>query len=272
MIKTISTRLRPFLKQTLNRLNRTIVKTNAKADVVELIRKFWPMETGIELVRVGSEFDGGYLIPNDFEGIGGLFSPGVAEDASFERHFADLGIECFLADGSVSNAPISHEKINFIGKYLGLKNDAMNTSLEAWIEENSDSSELILQMDIEGSEFEVLLSTSTETLKRFRIIVVEFHGIDRIITEDGFLVLNTLLSKLENDFVVSHCHPNNNCGIVFWENLKIPRVVEVTFIRRDRVRTINYATEFPHALDRPNIQELPEIILPEEWFSPLPRI
>jgi hypothetical protein len=122
-------------------------------------------------------------------------------------------------------------------------------------------------MDIEGAEYEVLLSTKRETLQRFRIIVIEFHGIDKIITEDGFLLINTLLNKLENDFVVTHNHPNNNCGIIQWKNINIPRVLEITFHRKDRIKKLEYVNKLPHLLDTPNIKWLPEINLSEDWVA-----
>ena len=270
MIQIATTQLRLLIKRLFFAYNRTIVKTRNKAQVISLIQRFWPCETGFNLVRVGSVYDGGYLIPNDLQNISGLFSPGVAEDATFEKYFANLSVPCFLADGSISKPPIEHKYFHFTKKFLGLKNDDLNISLDTWVEENTSSNDLILQMDIEGAEFEVLLSTKMETLNRFRIIIVEFHGMDRLITEDGFLLLTTLLSKIESNFIVSHCHPNNFCGYIEWNGITIPRVLEVTFIRQDRVKRGGYLTKFPHNLDSPNVEFLPEMPLPRDWYSPTP--
>lgn len=43
------------------------------------ISKVRPVDCGIELIRIGGEADGGYLIPNDLEGIEYCFSPGSAQ-------------------------------------------------------------------------------------------------------------------------------------------------------------------------------------------------
>ena len=63
------------------------------------------------------------------------------------------------------------------------------TTLEGWIDRNTPNSRqmtLLLQMDIEGAEFCVLLSTPTETLKRFRIMIIEFHLFHKIADPEQF--------------------------------------------------------------------------------------
>lgn len=57
--------------------------------------------------------DGGYLIPDDLEGISACFSPGVDDRATFETSLIARGIPCFLADASVDKAPIDGDMIHF---------------------------------------------------------------------------------------------------------------------------------------------------------------
>jgi len=38
-------------------------------------------------------------------------------------------------------------------------------------------------MDIEGSEYNVLLNTSNTCISKFRIMVIEFHGLERLKSE-----------------------------------------------------------------------------------------
>ena len=74
-----------------------------------------------QLIRVGSEYDGGYVIPNDFENIKYCFSPGVGGKNDFDVEIANKGIEVFMCDASVEDVPEKHSKIHFEKKFLGSK-------------------------------------------------------------------------------------------------------------------------------------------------------
>ena len=47
----------------------------------ELIKKISPVDSGRKMIRLGPDKDGGYIIPDDLEGITACFSPGVADEA-----------------------------------------------------------------------------------------------------------------------------------------------------------------------------------------------
>ncbi|WQT27356.1 hypothetical protein E5A80_05180 [Helicobacter pylori] len=67
-------------------INELFVET-PKEKVEGFIKSLHPIKTEHELVRWGAKHDGGYLIPNDFEGIRALFSPGVGDESAFEEDF-----------------------------------------------------------------------------------------------------------------------------------------------------------------------------------------
>ncbi|MGL2751876.1 hypothetical protein ACQJ8G_03395 [Helicobacter pylori] len=67
-------------------INELFVET-PKEKVEGFIKSLHPIKTEHELVRWGAKHDGGYLIPNDFEGIEALFSPGVGGESTFEEDF-----------------------------------------------------------------------------------------------------------------------------------------------------------------------------------------
>src|SRR5947209_3762865 len=91
-------------------------ETHKILDFLSLVR---PVKTNHDLIRIGGDTDGGYLVPNDFENIDICFSPGVSEVADFEADLAKRGIKCFLADYSVQAPPISNALFDFEKKYLG---------------------------------------------------------------------------------------------------------------------------------------------------------
>lgn len=232
-----------------------------------LIRRLHPVETGFPLIRIGNGGDGGYLLPDDLDGIAACFSPGVAQTALFEEEMVARGVPCMLADASVEAPPISGPLIRFEKKFLGVVNDERFTTLDAWVERNAPTEgDLLLQMDIEGSEWAVLLNASDKTLQRFRVIVLELHDLDRLIDKVGFMLLGRALDRLLTEFHVVHIHPNNYDGVVRKKDLVIPRVIEATFLRKDRAAVTGYASEFPHPLDRTNQPRRPDIALPANWY------
>ena len=74
-------------------------------------------------------------------------------------------------------------------------------TMESWVNESigDASGDLLLQMDIEGYEYETLLAMPDSLLRRFRIIVVEFHSLDWMVFKSPFdwvdVVFRKLLSK-----------------------------------------------------------------------------
>jgi hypothetical protein len=155
------------------------------------------METGHSLVRVGGSGDGGYLVPDDLDGIEACFSPGVANTATFELEMARRGITSFLADYSVDGPPESHPMFRFEKKFLGPREDEVHVTLDGWVARCAPGSgDLVLQMDIEGAEWEVLLAASDATLRRFRVMVLELHDVHRAWERGGLQLMRAALGRL----------------------------------------------------------------------------
>ena len=191
--------------------------------------------------------------------------------AEFERDLLSKGVPSFLADHSVEHPPLTHPLIHFERKHIGTRNDEKHMRFDTWVHERSPpEGDLILQMDIEGAEYVVILDTDYRTLERFRIIVVEFHFLDRLFDRFAGKVISEVFTKLCKSFVVVHIHPNNRCGSIQSGGIEIPACMEFTFLRADRVRQIKPATVFPHPLDRHNVNGFPEIKLPGCWYRDRP--
>ncbi len=243
-----------------------VSKVTSKDQLLDFFERVKPVKTNFELIRVGALGDGGYLLPNDLENIKACFSPGVSTVADFELELANRGIKCFLADYSVEASPVKHPLIDFDKKFLGPKSTEKFITLEEWIAQKSVfSGDLILQMDIEGSEYGVLLETDSELLKRFRIIVVEFHDLDSLYDKMGYELLSHVFSKILKDFDVVHIHPNNCRRSTKCYGFEIPPAMEFTFIRKDRVIQRGKAVDFPHELDAKNMAQYEDIPLPKCW-------
>lgn len=64
------------LRNFLASLGLAIASVSDASRVSQLLNQLRPIDSGIPLVRIGSAVDGGYLVPDDFDQIDGVVSPG----------------------------------------------------------------------------------------------------------------------------------------------------------------------------------------------------
>ena len=212
-----------WLQNTFRNFGQSLSKAVKPKQLEQFLWCTRPVGDRHGLIRLGGMGDGGYLIPNDLDEIVACFSPGVFNVSDFELDMAKRGIPCYLADASVEKPPIQNEAFDFEKKFLGVKNEGDFMTLESWIEQKAPTmGDMILQMDIEGAEFDVLIDTSNDILMRFRIIVVEFHGLDRIFSNGGFTLINLVFQKLLKILKSSTSIPITAVARQQWEKLKFP--------------------------------------------------
>jgi hypothetical protein len=255
------------LNNSLDHLGFGIYKKHSKSDIRYFIQKLRPHLTQYKLLRIGSENDGGYLVPDDLEGIEAIYSPGVDKNSSFELFFAERGIICYLLDYSIESLPLQHSQFHFEKKFLGVVDDDVYITLDSWLRKNNEKGQnLLLQMDIEGEEWQVLQNASISLLENFRVLVIEFHGLpDRLGMRHNFKQTEILFQKLLKSFEIVHIHENNCCKSFRTQGIFIPEVVEITFLRKDRISGPKSIASIPHPLDQKNIKENGLIKVPKEW-------
>lgn len=239
----------------------------ADAEVLELIRRLRPRACHAPLIRIGGNGDGGYLIPDDLDGIEYCFSPGVNRTADFENELANRNIRSFMADYSVDQPPLSRPEFIFDRKFIGARNDEVFMTLDAWKQKYLQDyrGDLLLQMDIEGAEYEALLNASMELLSRFRIIVVELHSLERLFDPFAFSIIKSCFDKLLSSFYVVHAHPNNCRGMIVHHGIGFWDVIEMTLYNRNRGQPGPYRSDFPHPLDVDNCSTRQSLRLPDCW-------
>ena len=229
----------------------------------------WSKETF--LTRYGPPSDGGYLIPDDVEGIRALFSPGIGALTGFDEDVAKRGIHVHAADGSIDphQLPSDPGFTSFVRKHVSALDSSTTMTLDTWVQAHEPRVEddLMLQMDIEGDEFVTLLACSPQTLQRFRILVVEVHWLHNLWIPAFLDIAEVTFQRLEASHQCVHAHANNYERVSVTAGLAMPDVLELTYWRRDRLgdAPLVAATQLPHPLDAPNAPSRPDVALPSVW-------
>jgi hypothetical protein len=219
------------------------------------------------LRRFGPHGDGGYLMPDDITGVGACISPGVSTESRFDLEIANLGIDVHMADASVDGPSLQHERFHFQKLFLGTHRDHETTTIDDLCKPIAGTSDLLLQMDIEGAEYGVIDSMSDELLQRFRIMVIEFHRVHQIFDSLCIDRLMSCFRKLRLHHDVVHIHPNNYYPAVSLGSFSVPPLLEITFYRRDRPAPLKPppGLTYPHPLDADCVSKNPSIVLPTCW-------
>jgi hypothetical protein len=250
-------------------LLKKLYKEPNKADIESLVQSLKPWQTENKLIRLGGNHDGGYLLPDDLEDIEACFSPGVGTRSTFEKDCAGLGMKVFMADGSVEKPLLNDDKFNFTKKFIGQRTKGNFLSLQDWIDSSQieNNKDIILQVDIEGHEYDVFLSAPKEILERCRMIIVEFHMLTSIEFPYFFQRTRKVFDKLLNDHICVHIHPNNCCGSKNIQEIEIPEVAEFTFYRKDRFKQQMHIDKLPHILDHDNLNGSDSLKLANYWYK-----
>jgi hypothetical protein len=190
--------------------------------------------------------DGGYLLPRDLSGISDCFSPGAENRKAFEDELAvKFAIRTHIMDYSSDLDSFSSPWIDgmqtFTKKWLGPKPGTETMTMVEWLDwvKPSHDRDWLLQMDVEGAEFEIIPSISPKIMGKFRCIVLEIHDLDQILTQSGAARVALLVRALTKFHTVAHVRPNNCCGSFDVGELPIslPRVAELTLVRSDEMQS-----------------------------------
>lgn len=209
-------------------------------------------------IRVGKDFDGGYIIYDNIP-TGILLSCGISNDDSFEHAFTKkYDCKCIAFDGSIPKLPHPSPDITFIKKFVGDKNTRTYTNLHDLISKHTN---IILKMDIEGGEYPFLQSISRKQLNKINMIMIEFHssrgqwGIFDEYKIDCF-------KKLNKTHTLCHIHANNSIKPKEYNGVKVPQVFECLYMKKKFVRDAKPNTErMPSKLDMRNVKSNREISL-----------
>jgi len=238
------------------------VSQNEVLNLLNLIRP-WHMASDIK-VRIGSEADGGYVLPSCALKSNLVFSIGIGNEVSFDKALAERGAQIIQFDHTIPGPPLEHPNIRFLNKGWGPEDNDTLMSLRSMMDlmDWSNAAHPILKFDTEGAEWESLDQTDSGDLAKFEIITGEFHDFQNLINRDYYEKVLAVWSKLAETHYVVHLHANNAGGLLMLGGMAMPRLLELSYLRKDAAVFAGHSNEpIPGPLDRPNLPGRPDLCL-----------
>ena len=208
--------------------------------------------------RFGEENDGGYLLCMDSLNASDLkaaYSMGVQKHDQFSLDvYKAFNVPVFQYDCTVSHPAQICDRCQFFPACLSSKFPGKTSwTLKEAIEQSKmldvPDRSLLMKMDIERGEWPTLLEADISLLKKFRQLLIEFHGLWKEKQHAKFLQVMQRLKSA--GFKVAHVHGNNYVGVYRNGRFMLPRAIEVTLDASlpllDKCHDPNY-----ELLDRPN--------------------
>lgn len=234
-----------------------------QSEVLSIVNLIQPNNSLFKKVRVGSLGDGGYVVPDDLNGIESVLSIGIGDEVSFDLDFANKKIPVYQYDPTIDLSPIEHINCYFNKIGWGPKDSEFERTLRTMLFENGmdQSNNNLLKFDTEGAEWECIPNFDDGLLKYFRIVVCELHGLTSISNPSMMQKIRDTLRILTTHHTVVHLHANNCCGISLVEGVPIPAVIELSLLRNDRSTFSVSPDPIPGPLDFPNMADRPDLVL-----------
>ena len=250
-------------------------------DALSIVQFMRPKPCHVPLLRIGGDRDGAYLVPDDLDGIEACFSPGVNnfkffEDTLLEEYEISSHMCDFSSNADAFRTPLVEGKQTFQKKWLDVNGSEDSISLAEWTAQLAPGSQdLLLQIDIEGAEYRNIINTDDEVMKRFRVIVIELHGLGELNNETTTAQrLKPFFDKLAKNFICVHAHPNNCTPQVAVRGTpyRVPPIIELTLLSKDRIKGKRKASlitpQLPHPLDIDrNVRPIAPLFLDANWLD-----
>lgn len=203
---------------------------------------------GASFARYGTATDGGYILATDLDGLP-VISCGVDDNVDFECALAAEGCTVQMFDYSIDALPKPVPNGTFTRAKIGVgPGDVLLDSLL--------TGEVILKMDIEGSEWDVLADSMR--LGNCRQIVMEAHWMLNLPYDAFYLKVEETLINLRKTHTPVWVHANNDQPLLVMGAQPIPNVFEVLFLNNNHYEFVPIQNPFV-GLTTPNNPAFPEI-------------
>lgn len=226
---------------------------------------------GVGKVRVGDEHDGGYVMLDDSQGLAGAISIGIGNDDAWDRAMQARGLRVAQYDHTITAPPRQAEGLAWQPLGIGAADVNNLRTLGSLIALAGlpEQGDLVAKIDVEAAEWKALAAgPEAAPLDRFRQIVVELHWFERVTDTAWSEAAEAALRHLARNHAVVHVHANNWGGMALIGGIPFPRVVEVTWARRDAYALERETGFFPTPLDAPCDPSRPDLFLGTFRFPP----
>jgi hypothetical protein len=185
-----------------------------------------PYKTKYTKKRYGAEGDSGYIyLEEPFNKSDIVYSYGLdsaVEDISFDLACSDLNKQVFMYDASIEKPAENRKEFTFKKEFLTAENFSIH------IKENDHENEtnMILKMDIEGSEYDCIYKNIDLVEKHFSQISIEVHNVHQY---EKTKAQQDFWREILKRYNIYHIHGNA------YESMQdgIPDCLEISFLRKD---------------------------------------
>lgn len=263
-------------RKSIGLLHRTFPLLGSASNVDQcnqIVSLLKPRQYFGNVVRIGGNGDGAYVVPDCLDGVKSSISPGVSREYKFDLELGFRGIKSFMYDASVSMPEDLTSMQQFHGLFIDTYNSSKTVRLEDVISNIGFKSEsmqdLMLQMDIEGAEYRCINDLNQEYLNRFKIMILELHDFDIFANNQLYnkYWLKPFLNKLRCYHDVIHIHPNNQRETSLLHGIRFPNVIEVTLLHKDHWQNTTDRAFDTQTLDIVTNSSLPYLPLGKPWFD-----
>jgi FkbM family methyltransferase len=237
--------LQAHLRNTLRLLRPQVVRSERKA-------------------RFGAANKGGYVQLDDLKGVDAALSLGIRHGIVWDKMIADRGIAVYQFDCAADDPAPDDSRLAFSRKMIASKVEIGVDSLGSLVDRFDKKRErpnMLLKMDIGGSEWGIINAAGLDVTSRFSQIICTLHDFDKFTHLRWRQTCFRVLRKLLKSYAPVHVHADNRAGFAVIANVPVPKVLEVTFASRLLYDFDNSEEIFPGTLDKPCDPAQPDLFL-----------
>jgi hypothetical protein len=215
---------------------------------------------GLDLVRIGGNNDGGYVMYRPNQSSIAL-SLGVGPNVSWDKEMVSLGHKVYMFDPTIKRPPMKVPGARFHRIGVEGNNDSYpNLDLRPLKNLREDLTEVsnsyVLKIDVEGAEWQAFANADPGELENYEQIAVEFHDLHKLKhpTNSGIMLRAIENILLTHDSV--HIHANNYSKLIRFGQYWFPDVIEVSFVRKNNEFVATSAESVASDFDQPNCEFL----------------